>query len=132
MKLGIVVDGMKQFNLGFGVFFAGAFGKHAFGSAVFNAITRSASHFTNCIWHISYTIQKIDFGMFLFPNKTLSNKSNRIKCLNTWEEFCAQDSSAQDSSAQDSSAQDSSVEAEDSSAIIIQRQYINLATASTL
>ena len=117
---------MKQFNLGFGVFFAGAFGKHAFGSAVFNAITRSASHFTNCIWHISYTIQKIDFGMFLFPNKTLSNKSNRIKCLNTWEEFCAQDSSAQDSSAQDSLVQ------ETLEAIIIQRQYINQATASTL
>jgi len=115
---------MKQFNLGFGVFFAGAFGKHAFGSAVFNAITRSASHFTNCIWHISYTIQKIDFwNVFYFQTKHY--QTNRIKCLNTWEEFCAQDSSAQDSSAQDSSAQDSS-------AIIIQRQYINQATASTL
>ena len=64
--------------------------------------------------------------MFLFPNKTLSNKSNRIKCLNTWEEFCAQDSSAQDSSAQDSLVQ------ETLEAIIIQRQYINQATASTL
>ena len=80
--------------------------------------------------------------MFLFPNKTLSNKLNRIKCLNTWEEFCAQDSSAQDSSAQDSSAQDSLAEdslveaedssAQDSSAIIIQLPYINLATASIL
>ena len=78
MKLWIVVDGMKQFNLFFCLCFAGAFGKHAFGSAVFYKITRSASHFTNCIWHISYTIQKIDLWNVFISKQTSSNKSNKM------------------------------------------------------
>jgi hypothetical protein len=59
--------------------------------------------------------------MFFISKQNIIKQTNQIKCLNTWEEFCAQDSSAQDSSAQ-----------ETLEAIIIQHPYINPETASTL